>query len=207
MWASSLSCTHGLNDRGDQIRSTMKRLIYWHVQLCGRESPILRLSGINIDTVLTDTIKTNLRVSHRTHRLIWNHEINTKSNNLCCLLASCLNCGKYNSFKKKTHYNSDFFFLFQCILFLNLAYCLHEVFCTIYFYICRKPTRTASCGANLVESLRGHVESAVPTCRLRAAVKPAANRETNELLQWTEPVEQRTARCFTHKVNHLLLWC
>lgn len=60
-------------------------------------SLILRLSGIN-----TDTIKTNLRVSHRTHRLIWNHEINTKSNNLCCLLASCLNCGEYNSLKKNS---------------------------------------------------------------------------------------------------------
>lgn len=32
---------HTLTQRqrgSDQIRSTMKRLIYWHVQLCGRES-------------------------------------------------------------------------------------------------------------------------------------------------------------------------
>lgn len=73
-------------------------------------SLILRLSGINIDTVLTDTIKTNLRVSHRTHRLVWNHEINTKSNHLCCLLASCLNCGEYNSLKKNSLQFRFFFF-------------------------------------------------------------------------------------------------
>lgn len=171
-----------------------------------RSSLILRLSGINIDTVLTDTIKTNLRVSHRTHRLIWNHQISTKSNHLCCLLASCLNCGEYSRLKNSL----QFIFLKMSMHFVPFVSKLSilsswGVLYHLVLHLHKAHTQRLLWGQfsrvfARSRRIRGPVMST-------ARSKPAANRETNELLQWSEPVEQKTARCFTHKVNHLLLWC